>query len=161
MTNIAEEVDPNRHLLGAYSLASSRASTDLASNTSIFIAGFWNYLREDITYSLIEQTPIKMDLAGVNAAHDGDDPHFLNSSSLLLGNLINLAFGTTQSLEEYNRLKHLVEEWRNALPPRCIQYAETHENQPQICLPNIWFYQDFHGRFRWLFPLLLTLTFEQ
>ncbi|KAK1237103.1 hypothetical protein MKX07_005982 [Trichoderma sp. CBMAI-0711] len=94
-----EDVDPNRHLRGAYSLASCEASIAGSPPDSLLAAGFWNYLREDITFSLFEGCPLKMDVtesAAPSLADDGNDQQ-LHSISLILGQIINKAFRVTLS----------------------------------------------------------------
>ncbi|KAH0495902.1 hypothetical protein TgHK011_009427 [Trichoderma gracile] len=80
-----EDVDPNRHLRGAYSLASCEASIAGSSPDSLLAAGFWNYLREDITFSLFEGCPLKMDVteSAAPSLADGHDQQ-LHSISLIL-----------------------------------------------------------------------------
>ncbi|KAB5585616.1 hypothetical protein GE09DRAFT_32123 [Coniochaeta sp. 2T2.1] len=138
----AQDADPNRHLAGAYSLASfpfqhheSSIPTTILSR-GLFAAGFWNYLREDITFSLFRGCPLKIDLDSliphlwdVSLPSDrtsSDDQDQLNSISLVLGQMINAAFGkgddgkcdgTLMDKESWMILLEMAKSWRAALPP--------------------------------------------
>ncbi|TLS30620.1 hypothetical protein PpBr36_03828 [Pyricularia pennisetigena] len=99
---LSEEVDPNRHLRGAYSLAVSRTpllrEDDLSGRGGLRGAGFWNYLREDITFSLFQRCPLKVGLEQVELfvwrGDDVDGDHgYLNAVTLILGRIINECFG--------------------------------------------------------------------
>ncbi len=52
LTSLQEE-DPNRHLQGAYSLASQQHFRHDRPHDGLVATGFWNYLREDITFDLL------------------------------------------------------------------------------------------------------------
>ena len=77
--------DPNRHLQGAFSLASRHSYVADASGNGLLAAGFWNYLREDITFSLFETCPLKMDLNRMVAPNFALGESHLHSVSLILG----------------------------------------------------------------------------
>ncbi|KAF7538201.1 hypothetical protein G7054_g3196 [Neopestalotiopsis clavispora] len=94
-----EARDPQRHLRGAYSLASHPGLIENRTSDVLHQAGFWNYLREDITFSLFEGCPLKMNLSLpftslVIAATRSP----LDSISLLLGQIINAVYTGTMSL---------------------------------------------------------------
>ncbi len=137
----AQDADPNRHLRGAYSLATfpfqnheGSIPTTLLSR-GLFAAGFWNYLREDITFSLFRRCPLKIDLdllispfSSVLSPSDNmpsEDEDYLNAISLILGRIINAAFvpssgGKSDSLgmmdDTWAALLDMVKSWRNGLP---------------------------------------------
>ncbi|KAB5583507.1 hypothetical protein GE09DRAFT_303521 [Coniochaeta sp. 2T2.1] len=137
----AQDADPNRHLAGAYSLASfpfqhheNSIPTTILSR-GLFAAGFWNYLREDITFSLFRGCSLKIDLdrliphfGGVLSPSDGtssDDQDQLNAISLILGRIINAAFTPGDGSESddpkmkeetWTTLLEMVRSWRAALP---------------------------------------------
>ncbi|EGY21312.1 uncharacterized protein VDAG_02836 [Verticillium dahliae VdLs.17] len=116
-----EEVDPNRHLHGAYSLASRQKLLLDNGFRTLSSAGFWNYLREDITYSLFEEQPLKMDLENipVPTQHLEDHDH-LNAISLVLGRILNAHFndgspGRDQPVS-VSAMLHMLRSWQKALP---------------------------------------------
>lgn len=111
------------------------------------MAGFWNYLREDITFSLFERCPIKMDLAKVKMTevHFHDEEH-LNTISLLLGRIINLAFAHVGSTREWELLYDLVVNWWSQVPESCKPYSRTRQKDPNVCLPSIWYLKECHGK---------------
>ncbi len=86
---LAEDVDPNRHLFGASTLVPPLP--DL-SDHSLLAAGFWNYLREDISYSLFSDCPLKVHMDQVCLLERLDD-EYANNISLLLGRTVNVFFG--------------------------------------------------------------------
>jgi Fungal Zn(2)-Cys(6) binuclear cluster domain len=87
-----EDEDPNRHLFGASTLVPHMPQLD---DHSLLASGFWNYLREDITYSLIHQCPLKIQIEPVVVQAAADD-EFANSITLLLGRTVNSFFGQEQ-----------------------------------------------------------------
>ena len=94
---------------GAYSLASRRGLLNDASNL-LFTAGFWNYLREDITFSLFEGCTLKMDVSGVGPLNTGQPGH-LHDMSLILGRLINATFERPIAGEEWTELAETTAAW--------------------------------------------------
>jgi len=142
--SLAEEIDPNRHLLGAYSLASNKDLLSSSPKTSLFMSGFWNYLREDITFSLFEQVAMKMDLSNIRLLDTFDcDQDYLNAISLILGRIINLTFGRLASLQDWELHVRLVDEWYTSLPGRFRPYSKIHEEDSNQ-LPCIWFLNGCH-----------------
>lgn len=165
----AQDVDPNRHLHGAYSLASfpfqhhkSSISTILL-NGGLFAAGFWNYLREDITFSLFRRCPLKIELdllippfSSVLSSSDrplSDDEDHLNAISLILGRIINAAFvpgGDSQSNglgmkdDTWAVLIDLVKSWRAELPLHFQPYSSA-KVASITALPSVRVLQDCHG----------------
>src|SRR3954469_26057320 len=82
-----ENVSSQSHLQGCYSLLASR---EIYLTTDLLSAGYWNYLREDITVALIEKRSLMITLSGQNAPPEPtDDPDFANSITFLLGKIIN------------------------------------------------------------------------
>ncbi|KAH9429647.1 hypothetical protein MCOR02_009384 [Pyricularia oryzae] len=151
---LSEEVDPNRHLRGAYSLAVSRRPLlregDLGGRGGLRGAGFWNYLREDITFSLFQRCPLKMGLDQVELfvwrGDDADGDHaYLNAVSLILGRIINDCFGReTVSPEAWDFLFRLLRDWCSALPGRFAPFARE-ERGLGLALPSVWMLHDCHG----------------
>ncbi|ELQ34591.1 hypothetical protein OOU_Y34scaffold00763g6 [Pyricularia oryzae Y34] len=150
---LSEEVDPNRHLRGAYSLAVSRRPLlregDLGGRGGLRGAGFWNYLREDITFSLFQRCPLKMGLDQVELfvwrGDDADGDHaYLNAVSLILGRIINECFGReTLSPEAWDFLFRLLRDWCSALLGRFAPFARE-ERRLGLALPSVWMLHDCH-----------------
>ena len=110
-------------------------------------AGFWNYLREDITFSLLEECPLKMDLSDIPLqAECSADPDYLNSVSLILGRIVNACFGGSIGEEEWFRLLQTLRSWRETLPNRLEPFS-TAAHGPNSMFPSVWMLQDSHGAF--------------
>ncbi|KAG7053928.1 phytanoyl- dioxygenase [Colletotrichum scovillei] len=147
---LSEEVDPNRHLQGAYSLAAYHTPQTDAFGSSLRAAGFWNYLREDITFSLFRRCPLKIDLAQVPLALPATGPRtdqdYLNAITLILGRIINMCFVGSGSVtkESWSSLSHLLREWRTSLPSRFEPFS-TVDRGLGLALPSIWLLRDHHA----------------
>jgi hypothetical protein len=103
----SEEEDPSRHLFGAWSLLPN--PMPVFSDKSLKAAGFWNFLRKDITYALIHECPLKLRLERASSQPITDDD-IANSMTLLLGRAINVVFGG----HEDDVLPEIME-WRGTL----------------------------------------------
>lgn len=101
---LAEDEDPNRHLFGASALVPPMPRL---TDHSLLASGFWNYLREDITYSLFQECPLKIQIEQVFVQAVADD-EFANSITLLLGRTVNAFFGQ----EPIDMLPE-IDEWRS------------------------------------------------
>lgn len=136
-----EDVDPNRHLQGAYSLASRRGLHSDPSDP-LLTAGFWNYLREDITFSLFTGYPLKMDLRGVTGT--AGESGRLHHISLILGRIINAMFTRAASGDEWDVLMGATRTWYDELPAieRPCARLEGADGE----LPSVWFIEDSHGK---------------
>ncbi|KAM0259643.1 hypothetical protein ACHAQJ_003222 [Trichoderma viride] len=145
-----EDIDPNRHLQGAYSLASCEDSIAGSPSESLLAAGFWNYLREDITFSLFEGCPLKMDVAVAAAPALTSGQHQLHSISLILGQIINKAFSYQISGLEWQRLVFMVQTWLDELPLNVKPFSRSRSVTSSTAgeLPYFWFLQDFHASAR-------------
>ena len=113
-------------------------------NRDLLQAGFWNYLREDITFSLYESCPLKMDLSPVPllCSHETDQD-YLNSISLILGRIVNMAFGRQNKTERDALVKYL-QQWRSFRPSRLEPFSRCEMGNSQN-LPSLWFTQECHG----------------
>lgn len=94
----------------------------------LLAAGFWNYLREDISFSLFERCPLKMRLheVPIGMSYD-DDPDYLNAASLILGKIINIAFDHLPSPEECDFMLSMVRSFKLSLPTRIEPYSTGSE----------------------------------
>ncbi|KAK2000213.1 hypothetical protein LX36DRAFT_440357 [Colletotrichum falcatum] len=142
---LSEEIDPNRHLRGAYSLAAHRNPLNDYLGSGLRAAGFWNYLREDITFSLFRQCPLKIDLERMPlpTRHETDQDH-LNTVSLILGRLINACFSGAVTEGAWTFLFGMLRDWRSGLPPRFAPFAKT-DRGLGLALPSIWMLKDCHA----------------
>ncbi|KAH8659964.1 hypothetical protein BX600DRAFT_52670 [Xylariales sp. PMI_506] len=151
--------DPQTHLRGVYSLVSHPGVfTGDPSTKSLLEACFWNYLREDITFSLFESCPLKIDLGSIFFPGSvWTEGNHLNSVSIILGQIINAAFGNHLTDSLWVSLVDRSRSWFTSLPAHLQPYSTDEEAQaPTGSLPRIWFLQDFHGIFASLpsrFPL--------
>ncbi|CAI6092218.1 unnamed protein product [Clonostachys chloroleuca] len=152
------DTDPNVHLRGAYSMVSHQNALNLRTR-SLLTAGFWNYLREDITFSLFEQCPLKMDLDPLTliASHE-TDPDYLNSISLILGKIINIAFQRPLTEEEWEAAFSMTHEWIKARPDRLGPFSR----RPAIVgtpspLPSLYFLHESHGSTMHYYLVTLTI----
>lgn len=140
---LSEDFDPNRHLSGAYALADGQHVP--FESPSLLRAGFFNYLREDITYSLLHECPLKIDpeklLAPYTASTDED---YLNVVSLHLGRAINEVFGGSPQLSNRLEMLNQLSQWRNTLPGRLAPYLEPGADENTAVFPNIYMLQDCH-----------------
>ncbi|KAI0407054.1 hypothetical protein F4802DRAFT_612678 [Xylaria palmicola] len=125
---LAENHDPNTHLKGAFSLASQlRVSLDLPPR-GLYHSGFWNYLREDITFSLFGNCSLKIDLDPIPDLRTAlSDQDHLNTMSLILGRIINSMIGSTaENAENYWRaMLSYVEDWISGLPTHFEPYSKA------------------------------------
>ncbi|KAM6484635.1 hypothetical protein HDV62DRAFT_303678 [Trichoderma sp. SZMC 28011] len=145
-----EDIDPNRHLRGAYSLASCEGSIAGSPPESLLAAGFWNYLREDITFSLFEGCPLKMDVTGSAAPRLTNGHDQLHSISLILGQIINKAFSYQISAIEWRQFVGMVHAWLDEIPQHVKPFSRGRSVTLSTVgeLPSFWFLQDFHASAR-------------
>lgn len=141
-------MDPNRHLWGVYSMASHQGFLTGPLPRDLLAAGFWNYLREDITFSLFETCSLKMSLREVSlpAAHDTDED-YLNTASLILGKIINVAFDQVTNVGECESMLYMVREFIAVLPSRAYPYSMGTEGAGAgFHFPAIRFLRPCHGK---------------
>ncbi|GKT47074.1 uncharacterized protein ColSpa_07255 [Colletotrichum spaethianum] len=134
-------------LLRSYEILSAyrNPSTDHLGS-SLRAAGFWNYLREDITFSLFRRCPLKIDLDQMSlpTQHDTDQDH-LNTVSLILGRIINACFSGIITDETWPSLLGMLQDWRSNLPPRFNPFSRA-ERGLGLALPSTWMLRDCHGK---------------
>ncbi|KAI0018268.1 hypothetical protein F4780DRAFT_752044 [Xylariomycetidae sp. FL0641] len=114
-----ENEDPNRHLRGAYSFACQQQPILDSPLDRLRCLGFWNYLREDITFSLFRRCPLKMDLSTIHDVNPPTSDHdHLNAISLVLGRVVNAAIqeNTEMSDGSWETLIAQVKVWSSRLP---------------------------------------------
>jgi hypothetical protein len=113
------------------------------TRTPLLEAGFWNYLREDITFSLFERCPLKMGLETSQPLLDlHSDQGHLNAITLVLGRIINDCFrDEADNLTWSNSFDSLCE-WHQQLPAHMLPYSRQNSSTP---FPTIWLLQPCHG----------------
>ena len=135
------------HLFGAFALAVS-AKLDLHS-WGLVQAGFWNYLREDITVALECERPLHIQV-------ESDTPHkmtgmeqdYSNSISYILAKAINAHFSnhdeTSRDESQYltSVLRNELEAWKSSLPSSFNPFSTA----PQMgnAFPSIWLLRPWH-----------------
>ncbi|KAJ4142157.1 hypothetical protein NW765_016406 [Fusarium oxysporum] len=118
------DVDPNMHLRGAYSMASLHDVLSGIPQAGLLGAGFWNYLREDITFSLFEECPLKMNLESTPLMiQHTSDQDYLNSITLILGKIINISFKQDTDGRQWDYIKEDLKSWRNSCPRHMKPYS--------------------------------------
>ncbi|KIW23954.1 uncharacterized protein PV07_09700 [Cladophialophora immunda] len=130
---LAEEEDPNRHLFGAFSLIPSLSCS--LPDEPLLRAGLWNYLREDITFSLINRCPLKIEVGAIDIELCRDDD-YANQITILLARVINAAFADGSEL--LVDLQSAISAWNLSVPFQ--PYHESHEG----VLPKIQMVEDCH-----------------
>ncbi|KAJ9355809.1 transcriptional regulator family: Fungal Specific TF [Paecilomyces variotii] len=131
---LAENVGTQSHLHGSSSLL---AGQQIQIGADLISAGFWNYLREDITVALMEKRRLKIDLSNVSMPNPIEDNDRANVISQLLGIVINRCLGRDApalALSEWTSLQAKVDRWKADLPrtfepvslsiPRKTKFAE-------------------------------------
>ncbi|RGP67425.1 putative tpr domain [Fusarium sporotrichioides] len=148
--------DPNMHLRGAYSMASLHDVLSGNLQAGLLGAGFWNYLREDITFSLFEKCPLKMNLDStplVTYHESGQD--YLNSITLILGKSINMAYSQDTAILHWKNLTESLKDWRKACPDHMRPFSR--QTSTSHLFPAVWFLQPYHAAI--LHYYLVTMTF--
>ena len=135
--------DPNRHLSGAFALAAS--GTLSMHEHCLSRAGFFNYLREDITFSLTNRCPLKIDLGSIAIPASGlDDEDKLNVATLFLANAINRIFGDKRSKSSEMQMQQEFSRWRTSLPAQFTPYFEESRDKGIVVIPIIRMVRDCH-----------------
>ncbi|KAI6773632.1 hypothetical protein HG531_000481 [Fusarium graminearum] len=150
------DVDPNIHLRGAYSMASLYDVLSGNLRVGLLGAGFWNYLREDITFSLFEKCPLKMNLEStlLFTPHESDQD-YLNSVTLILGKSINMAYSQDTDALRWRQITESLRDWRRAYPDHIKPFSR--ELSTSHLFPAVWFLQPYHAAIRHYY--LVTMTF--
>ncbi|CAG7562515.1 unnamed protein product [Fusarium equiseti] len=138
------DVDPNMHLRGAYSMASVHDVLTGNLRAGLFGAGFWNYLREDITFSLFEKCPLKMNLDSTPLVtrHESDED-YLNSITLILGKSINITYNQDADMPRWEHIAESLKEWRSACPGHMEPFSRG--STSSHLFPLVWFLQPCHA----------------
>lgn len=142
------DVDPNMHLRGAYSMASLHGVLSGNLQAGLLGAGFWNYLREDITFSLFEECPLKMNLESTPlVGHHESDQDYLNSITLILGKIINMTFGHDSDEVQLGSAIESLKAWRSTCPDHMKPFSRLQsEASTSHLFPAVWFLQPYHGQ---------------
>lgn len=153
-------LNPQCHLLGAYSL-STAMKLDL-STWGLSQAGFWNYLREEITVGLACRRPVRIGSrfpqfrVTAKSPGVGDDMR-ANLVTYILACVMNLFFRidpkndesqsqtwTTDRLAEWNNLNEDFTLWRKSLPSTFEPYSQASSSDMKF--PARWMLRPWHGK---------------
>ncbi|KAJ5336276.1 uncharacterized protein N7506_004298 [Penicillium brevicompactum] len=111
-------------------------------------AGYWNYLREDITVALIEQRGLMITLSDQNKPPElSDDTDHANYVTFLLGKIINRCLSIDSpalSLSEWEAIKDELGNWKSSLPSS-FDVIETPGLRPQSSFSSIWTLRSWHA----------------
>ncbi|CAG8902806.1 unnamed protein product [Penicillium egyptiacum] len=142
---IAQNVSSQSHLQGCYSLLASR---QIHLTADLLSAGYWNYLREDITVALIEQRGLMITLSNQNAPPEPiEDADFANYVTFLLGKIINRCLSVDSNALgplEWEAMKTDLEKWKSSLPSS-FDTIQTPGLGKQSAFPSIWTLRSWHG----------------
>ncbi|KAI1269546.1 hypothetical protein F5Y18DRAFT_414509 [Xylariaceae sp. FL1019] len=126
---LSEDRDPNRHLQGAFSLASELRTISSSAPEQLLWSGFWNYLREDITFSLFTDCRLKIELDAIdNTPSPLTDRDQLNEISLILGQIINATVGDAvrdTDCDLWESLLASLERWQANLPRHIAPFSRA------------------------------------
>ena len=143
-----ESVGSQSHLHGSFSFL---VGQQINLGSDLLSAGFWNYLREDITVALIDKRPLKIDLSTVWMPRPVEDDDWSNMISLLLGKVINICLGDdarTVSFSEWKSLKDQVDEWRRSLPVSFEPVSPLPTGgPPKSSFPELWLFRGWHSKY--------------
>ncbi|OQD91500.1 hypothetical protein PENSOL_c052G08197 [Penicillium solitum] len=141
---ITQNVSSQSHLQGCYSLLASR---HIHLTADLLSAGYWNYLREDITVALIEQRGLMITLSDQNAPPEPtEDAEFANHVTFLLGKIINRCLSVdSQALTpfEWEAIKADLDKWKSSLPSS-FDTIQTPGLRKQSSFPSIWALRSWH-----------------
>ncbi|KAJ5421895.1 hypothetical protein N7491_010340, partial [Penicillium cf. griseofulvum] len=136
---ITQNVSSQSHLQGCYSLLASR---HIHLTADLLSAGYWNYLREDITVALIEQRGLMITLSNQNAPPEPiEDTDFANYVTFLLGKIIN-RFTCIEPLE-WEAMKADLDKWKSSLPSS-FDAIQTPGLRKESSFPSIWTLRSWH-----------------
>ncbi|KAF5581724.1 phytanoyl dioxygenase [Fusarium pseudocircinatum] len=154
------DVDPNMHLRGAYSMASLHDVLSGIPKAGLLGAGFWNYLREDITFSLFEECPLKMNLESTPLTiQHSSDQDYLNSITLILGKIINMSFKQDTDGLQWDYIKDGLKGWRKSCPRHMKPYSRLQGDIVTSHLfPSIWFLQPCHAAILHYYLVAMTIV---
>ena len=112
-----------------------------SEDTLLMASAFWNFLREDITFSLYEECPLKLELDHMPIPSNMVDHDGLNTLSLLLGRTINAMFGYGFIEDEWETLLQSANSTFENFPISFRPFSKNFDNP----LPTVLFLQEVHG----------------
>lgn len=112
---------------------------------NLWKAGFFNYLREDITFGLMNRRALKIDLANTHIPDTAlDDEDQLNIGALYLAEAVNLRFQEMYSQQATQQLEQRFERWRSSLPDQFTPFHDSSIESPYDAFPTIRCLRDCH-----------------
>lgn len=154
----SENVSAQNHLRGSYSLL---ASCPNGLGQGLIRAGFWNYLREDITVALMEKRMLIIELneRPPPLELDGEDD-FANHITYILGRIINCCLhkdGTALNRQEWESLKEELESWKLSLPAS-FEPIFTPRLYGESRFPSVWNTSKWHSMWQASIQFFRQLT---
>lgn len=114
-------------------------------NHSLWKTGFFNYLREDITFSLMNRRVLKTDLAGVDIPDNAiDDEDRLNIAALYLAEAINIVFRKPIDPDRLHKFSARYSLWEAAKPSQSAPYYDSSDETFGPVFPTIRLLRDCH-----------------
>ncbi|GFG27531.1 hypothetical protein IFM61606_07572 [Aspergillus udagawae] len=142
---ISRNVTCQNHLQGSYSLL---ASHPIEIESGLLSAGFWNYLREDITVALIEKRSLMIQLPDEPLPTRTEcDDDLANRITYLLGRVLNrclLRDAVPLGQSEWNDLRDQLEHWRTSLSSSFDPILTPHL-LPNSSFPSMWTTSGWHA----------------
>ncbi|KAH8702043.1 hypothetical protein BGW36DRAFT_336426 [Talaromyces proteolyticus] len=139
---LAQNVTSQSHLLGSSSFLQDQQIN--LTTSDLFSAGFWNYLREDITVALIEKRRLKIDLEGIQIPYASRDDERANLISLFLGKAINICFGAPPATDQLRELETEVSRWKDSLPVSFDPILSQNQTDKVDSFPVLWLFHGWH-----------------
>lgn len=103
--------------------------------SNLWKAGFFNYLREDITFSLMNRRTLKIDLANMQIPDKAvDDEDQLNIAALYLAEAINFRFDPEAIPSAGKILLDRFDGWRISLPE---QFKPFYDSSGGVITPGV------------------------
>jgi hypothetical protein len=123
------------------------ASHPIETESGLLSAGFWNYLREDITVALIEKRSLMIRLPDESLPTRTEcDDDLANRITYLLGRVINrclLRDAVPLDQSDWNGLRDQLEDWRTSLPSS-FDPIVTPQLLPNSSFPSMWTTSGWH-----------------
>lgn len=133
----------SHHLFGAFSAVSNQPS--ICGWSEIASSGFWNYLREDISFGLMNQCPLKIKLQGLAVMPNSSvDQDHANSITLILAHTMNACFNGAIDATTWKWIFKMLRDWKSALPSYFGAFSVSRLDSLSS-FPAVYHLQDYHA----------------